>query len=275
MLRLPIRSLPTFQFGKRFLFTNVKELANVEPTSLRKIDLDQITTRCGARVSGTKSEVLTGLMQHLREMNELAKHPSFHKPILSIDVGYRNIAYVVITPEMKILAWHLTELNVDDTYIPKQFANATRSFIESLPYEHGFATCLIERQRFRSNGIGIIPEPILRGNVVEALLHAFLPLKQVQVESISPTHTKLQFLSAFNAQTNSTKKASAVTLVKALLSRPDLLQCSPVLRTYFMESSKKDDLSDCLLQALAWLQWRKFSVQLARVWEEHLHKKIE
>jgi hypothetical protein len=265
---------------------------------LRQQELSDMLERCGLNVTGNKTEQSERLRQHFRNMLKQKNSDSLLQPILSIDVGYRNIAYAVVTPSLELVDWQLTNIEVDSSYEPSTYAVAVNQFIDALPLHLGIGTCLVERQRFRSNNMHIIPEPVLRANVIEAMLHALLRKKNIPVESVRPDHVARYFPQAFDAaeleavtsesksKTKSTKKSAktgkrtkrkqkqkknnSVTLVASLLNRNDVLKCSESLREHFMDNSKRDDLSDCLLQAIAWLQWRLYALQQAEYWQDQL-----
>ncbi|KAI8050816.1 ribonuclease H-like domain-containing protein [Syncephalis plumigaleata] len=270
---------------------------NVEKLEqLRQQELSDMLERCGLNVTGNKTEQSERLRQHFHKMLEQKDSDTLLQPILSIDVGYRNIAYAVVTPSLDLLDWQLTNIEVDSSYEPSAYAVAVNQFVDELPLHLGIGTCLVERQRFRSANMRIIPEPVLRANVIEAMLHALLRKKNMQVESVRPDHVARYFPQAFDAveldaatskgksRAKSTrkgvktskrpvrkakeKKNNSVTLVTSLLSRNDVLKCPESLRDHFMNNSKRDDLSDCLLQAIAWLQWRFYALQQAEYWQD-------
>lgn len=57
------------------------------------------------------------------------------------------------------------------------------------------------------------------------------------------------------------KKRAAEGIVKHWLQTDSVVRCSPELKNMFGKEKKKDDLSDCLLQAVAWIEWRKRAVK--------------
>lgn len=92
--------------------------------------------------------------------------------------------------------------------------------------------------------------------------------KNVQVYSLPASRVSRYF--CINAKNRTAKKKLAVELVRRLLDPRDPVE-TPLgnkltvpddLVEYFKGQSKQDDLSDCLLQALAIMEWNYMAQQL-------------
>lgn len=187
-----------------------------------------------------------------------------------------------------------------ESYEPSIYAARAHSFVKDilrLEPTH----ILIERQRFRSGGQAAVQEWSIRVGIFEAMLYAVLQtLKaespvQCQVLPVLPIWVNKFWLepqlppeagdSARRLPAGAVK-SQKVDLVRSIISAQRIKETQITFsedaldaKTLFQMASTKrkpslnitrlklDDLSDCLLQGLAWIQWQR-NRQLLR--EQHL-----
>ncbi|ORZ12629.1 ribonuclease H-like domain-containing protein [Absidia repens] len=208
--------------------------------------------------------------------------------VLSFDLGYRNLAFVQLTRQKNIKTWQVVDLELK-TFHPSTMAPLVRKFvhenIQSL-FPH-IGHVVIEQQRARSGGSHGIFEHTLRVNTVEALLWCALdeinhnskvtvpmePILRQPVDKYWQEDLELAWITAHQLQQQTTlteddstkkitnKKKAAVLLVNEWLEQQTPVSCPEDLVSMFLATKKKDDLSDCLLQAAAWYRWRENSIK--------------
>ena len=145
-------------------------------------------------------------------------------------------------------------------------------------------TILIEEQRFRTGGASMVQEWTLRVNKFEAMIHAVLCTlskigddhwRSVTSCSVSPLKVAGYWYDKFadlaplsrikekgkaRASTNRHAKQAKISMrdrimVEGLLVRRQSVQGEKEVTA--AETGKQDDLADCLLQGLAWIEWHK------------------
>lgn len=234
---------------------------------------------CGLDQGGDKAELQARLTEHLITARTQTFIRHLERPVLSIDIGFRNMAYCLVQPggkrsKSKVLDWDRADLDVPSSYSPAEYSMSVRQFVDRLPREEA-GVCLVERQRFLSSGISQIPLPILKSSVIEALLHALIPstlsLTPDAVRSVLPRRVSQHFglgaprgSSLSISRRTAHKKREAVTLASALIALDGPVQCGAKYRRRFLAESKRDDMSDALLQALAWIEWQRWAIEEAK-----------
>lgn len=90
---------------------------------------------------------------------------------------------------------------------------------------------------------------------------------QARIHSIQPrsvsTHFALVPEGLKSVERKKVKKRNTIELVKRMLNDPKKLTASVKFKKFFMEMEKKDDLSDCLLIGMGWIDWVRYSRNLS------------
>lgn len=227
------------------------------------IQLKNLCRSVGVSPSGTKTE----LIGRLRAQLEIP-FPDRPWSIISLDIGLLNFAKVKldisdIASQPTLTEW--TKITLDERLVGGQIreaAIAMRALCQSLTNEMGNnndsdkgTVYLIEKQTFRGGGIRMIPGIVQKIKTIETQLHCFLV--DHNVVSIDPK----MVASLFSLQAGR-KKQDAVRLADKLIADSTLtgITLPPIVpdssRHYYQNHSKRDDLADALLQALAYHQWR-------------------
>lgn len=239
--------------------------------------LKEIATQSGVASSGNKSELTERLVQHFELVS---KSNSTCSSVLSFDLGYRNLAYCHLDQDANIIDWARVDLDLP-SFHPSVIAPVVRQFIRDKVLENLKATdmVVVEQQRARTGGSFSVLESTLRVNCVEAVLWGGLyeaadlikrpDLRMAPLLRQTVDRTWLPELEIVVAENPDRfkkikagyyhKKQVGTLLVQKWLDTRTVVHCSNEFRTMYHNEKKKDDLSDCLIQALAWYKWDKFS----------------
>lgn len=193
-----------------------------------------------------------------------------------------------------------------EPFDPATFASYAHRFIKDVLVTHQPTHVLIERQRFRSGGGSAVQEWTIRVGVFEGMLHAVLKtLGQEQalniaVQSVDPGRVTRYWLEGLvspgKGRLRSAKesKKAKIDIVGASLGdqQASLVEVPSekagqevktvvdafLTRWKNSKSSKKggkandfvklDDLSDCFLQGIAWLNWQLRRLEVIQLGEE-------
>lgn len=178
-----------------------------------------------------------------------------------------------------------------ESFDPTTYAERAHTFVSRILKDHNPTHILIERQRFRSQGGPAVLEWTLRVGMFEFMLYATLhTLKQrgaydTQVVPVQPSMVNRYWMSlngleaelAEKKTTSAAMKQFKIELVRRILEDEDMVDRSLAftgqareLAGQFLDKfqrakrgtrssrlPKLDDLSDCLLQGLAWIAWQE------------------
>lgn len=179
---------------------------------------------------------------------------------------------------------------VREAFDPATFAQHAHALISTIMASQPPAHILIERQRFRSNGAAMVLEWTLRVNMFEAMLYAVLTTLTARGLWSGTVHAVMpDKVSAFWVGRTSGKGAAKQTkekkvgLVEKWLEEGEKMalegRAKEVGRAFsekrkgpkkvvvlaegedmdgkVVDIGKLDDLADCVLQGMAWLEWEK------------------
>ena len=224
-------------------------------------ELQAISVKCGQASTVSRARQLEAL-KYFYDSEVSNTFPSNPGPILSLDLGLCNLAACEIesigpddAPVYRILKWNKYDLGLPEVYNPLRYAESVKKFTEKeLLKSFNGKFIFIERQRHRSGSNSVICETIIRLAILEAQLHCYLSqMGDYQTIPVTPGSVA----KFFDLPKGKEKKSGAVGVVKEMLRNKQNLLFDQSLENFFLKQKKQDDLADCLLQAIASLEFRK------------------
>lgn len=108
--------------------------------------------------------------------------------VVSVDIGFKNLAYAHISCTGKLLEWKRIELLQEATFEPWTLARVVEEFVRDTLPARPAAVCtyIIEHQRFRSQGSAAVTNSTMLNNLIEALLFANLRHSGAYIEPVNP-----------------------------------------------------------------------------------------
>ncbi|ORZ02383.1 ribonuclease H-like domain-containing protein [Syncephalastrum racemosum] len=247
----------------------------------KSMQLQSIAKECGIASSGTKQAVKDRILNHVCRALSIADQDNIvPASVVSIDLGFKNLGIVHISADRTILSWDrhdfcLEENEFHPSVSAPKILQFVRSKIQTLGPVDAF---IIEQQRWRQSGGSAVLENTIRVNSIESMLWIALyglnnshscwmePVSgQAVAQTWRPVYQELFGLPPASASKTVTaaaayyrKKKACTKLVHHWIHHDQVIQFArPDIRSRFLNETKQDDMSDCLLQAIAWLQWRE------------------
>ncbi|KAJ2723541.1 hypothetical protein GGI07_002579 [Coemansia sp. Benny D115] len=173
-------------------------------SKLKSTELSQIMRGCGLTQGVGKTAKLSTLsgfiwrsqilaLKRYTETNKARSLEKIHrayipKHLVSIDIGFRNLAFTHITRDGKVVDWRRVELLSEAVFEPWVLAPVVQNLVnDALPIKpQTLCTFIIEHQRFRSQGSAAVTNSVMVNNLVESLLYANLLHMGAHIEPISP-----------------------------------------------------------------------------------------
>lgn len=224
-------------------------------SALKASQLKALNKALGLPITGTKPV----LQSHL--VNLEYRIP---RRILSYDMGIRNLAFCVVDPPKDLhsptckqvyrtSAWKRKQFEVPTSSV--EFAALAKDIVSEILKAHpGIDTILIEKQRWRSANMSSVQQWTVIVNTFEAMLHAsfacLMDPKKQKVESVSPAQVSSYWDLKEVSKPNRPKVLQAMLDQKLLQVKGDTAMWEEK-----RGMGKKDDLTDCFMQAVAWTRW--------------------
>jgi hypothetical protein len=248
----------------------------------KRAQLQSFSSQLGIIQSGTKGELIQRLTAQVGQFTPISQNSS----VISFDLGYRNLAYCHLSKNGEILDWRLVDLELD-SFHPSAIAPIVKKLVKTsiVPQLKDAQAIIVEQQRARTgSGVSVL-EATLRVNCVEAVLwtalvyefaNAAIIMKPIRRQAVDRVfQDELDAIISEKGPTYKKKKATS-SMVQSWLDSGTVVQCEAHLKAMFNQEKKKDDLSDCLTQALAWYKWQEHTQAFIEYLEENSEiKKVE
>lgn len=176
--------------------------------------------------------------------------------VLSIDVGIRNLAYIIIKIEdmnkHSILKWDVLELIETNEKVSN--ANNTKigeslylQFDEVLTTQPTIDKILIENQ---------IGQNAIKMKCIQGMINMYFVMRNYNIENIINYNAKnkLKMFMDNKKTTYNERKKKSKEVTKQLCEK----YYGDTVHSYYCKYKKKDDLADCLLQALDYMKCKDF-----------------
>jgi hypothetical protein len=183
--------------------------------------------------------------------------------LLSVDIGHKNCGVACIRKGV-LTYWQRHDLDISKAS-PQDTATAVVAFVDKL-LAHGF------REEGRINAIAIIEKQVeftlgrnhrttMKNHALEVAFHTAFRARGLRTESFNPKLPQELFTLAVGNYGQ--KKRDAIARVVSLLNgtgqfaRNKLCHIPLDYDAVFARERKKDDLADCLLQALTYIAHKR------------------
>lgn len=159
--------------------------------------------------------------------------------VLSFDVGQKNLAYCKVHPDThEIQDWNVVAIPT---------ATCVSSVVKALenlfPKSLELTTVIVEKQPSRN----------VKMRIIETILLTYFATIGVKTVSFSAKHKLGAVGKTMKGKSNYTmRKKMSVVMCRTYLSS---LPSASSVQDMYEKSKKKDDLADCLLQYLAYIQY--------------------
>jgi Holliday junction resolvasome RuvABC endonuclease subunit len=161
---------------------------------------------------------------------------------LSIDVGIKNLAYVILDKENKIIEWNVVELCDKTTNSKKislvEIATKLEESLDNILSKYNIQTVIIENQ---------IGPNAIRMKSIQGMITMFCVSKRIYDIQYWNASNKLKKYIKGKSSYTERKKASVI------ITRLLLIEHYSQYLDFFNKHKKKDDLADCFLQLLDYL----------------------
>jgi hypothetical protein len=162
--------------------------------------------------------------------------------ILSIDVGIKNLAYVLFDKENKIIDWNVVELCDKTTNSKKislvDIATKLQESLDKLLFQKDIQTVIIENQ---------IGPNAIRMKSIQGMITMFCVSNKIyDIQYWNASNKLKKYIKGKSSYTE--RKKASVIITRLLLNE----HYSQYL-DFFNKHKKKDDLADCFLQLLDYL----------------------